>query len=417
MSMSESEHQQPADQENVFPSTIAGHAFPDDFSEDDKTFAQELDYWFDYQAEEMPPYFVQTLMEPDEARFQPVEYGFEHKTRARVFRRLKLRRRLYQHDRHASFRSRVSSAGRRKSLVLSIACALILSVTVAFTAPSFAAGLQILLRGAQSGVLNVTSYPAGKIATVKNSKHGGTQSLYDAFQRSEAHYPTKMGLAAAQQQLDDWPIYAPQALPDNYTLSNVYLYKEWAQQWVDGPFVELDYNLTGVKPHGTGELAIREFKLKPNVKVLQVVKDGNAVGINVDSNGLSQEIFVNGQWDMTMYHNKQYPTWQTGQRNELIYGKNGIVFWIVGDPRDGIDQNALQTIAASLQPMETDLLMHMALATNIDVVTLRYGEINGPFSDDLLAVYPDGSVTPYFTLIGSQPRPQPDSGIQLHRVK
>jgi hypothetical protein len=414
MSMSEFERLQPAGEENVFPLSMAGHILPDDFSDEDKAFAQELDQLFDYQEEELPPYFVQTLIEPEEPRFQPVEYGFEHKTRARVFRRLKLHRRLFQHDRPA-FRSRLRGMSGRYSLVVSIAFALILCVTVAFTAPSFAAGLEILLNGTHTGVLNVTSYPSVKVTSTKSSKHGA-HALYDSLQRSNQEFPTQMSLSAAQQQLASWPIYSPQFLPNNYTVSNVYLYKEWAQQWVDGPFVELDYNLTGATPHGTGELAIREFKLKPNVKVLQVVKDGAAVGINVDSNGLSQEIYVNGQWNMITYHNKQYPLWQYGQRSELIYSKDGIVFWIVGDSRDGIDQNTLQNIADSLQPMQTDLIMHMALESEIDMVTLRYGEVNGPFSNDLLAVYPDGSVTPYFTLIGAPPQPQPKPALQIQRL-
>jgi hypothetical protein len=416
MSMSEFERQQSVGEENKLSQTMAGHVLPDDFSDEDKAFAQELDQLFDYQEEELPPYFVQTLMDPEDPRFQPVEYGFEHKTRARVFRRLKLRRRLFQHERPA-FRSRMRNVSRRYSFVTSIALALILCVTVVFTAPSFAAGLEILLKGTQTGVMNVNSYPSTKIATTKNPKHGGAQTFYDALQRIDAHSPTKMSLSAAEQQLASWPIYSPQLLPDNYTLTNVYLYKEWAQQWVNGPFVELDYSLTGVTPHGTGELAIREFKLKPNVKVLQVVKDGAAIGINVDSNGLSQEIFVNGQWNMTTYHNKQYPSWQYGQRSELIYSKDGIVFWIVGDPRDGIDQNALQNIANSLQPLQTDLIMHMATDEDIDMVTLRYGEVNGPFSNDLLAVYPDGSVTPYFTQIEEQSQTQTKPALQVHRLK
>ncbi len=120
---------------------------------------------------------------------------------------------------------------------------------------------------------------------------------------------------------------------------------------------------------------------------------------------------------MTTYHNKQYPTWQYGQRSELIYSKDGIVFWIVGDARDGIDQNTLQNIADSLQPMQTDLIMHMAVETDMDMVTLRFGEVNGPFSNDLLAVYPDGSVTPYFTLIGNPSQPQPKPALQIQRLK
>src|SRR6266487_410178 len=67
-----------------------------DLSPEDIAFAQELGSLFSLHDEEIPPYFAQTLLEAENPRFQAVERGFEQKTYARVFRRLKLRRRLFR---------------------------------------------------------------------------------------------------------------------------------------------------------------------------------------------------------------------------------------------------------------------------------------------------------------------------------
>ncbi len=392
MNMSEFERQENSKEDDAASLSLLGRILPDDFSEEDKAFAQELDTLFALEEEELPPYFAQTLLEPDDPRFQVAEHGFEHKIRARVFRRLQLRRRLFPHER-PGLRILASEIPVRRSLAVSFALVMIICLTVLFTAPSFASGLELLLKGARTGVLKVHSYPKNVTNVVAN------------IEKSNATSQTTMSLSAAEQQLHSWHIYWPQALPQGYTLTGVYLYRERHQNWTDGPFIELDYALTGMTPQGTGQLAIREFKLKPDVKVLQVVNDGSAQAINVDQNGLAQEIYVNGQWVVSTIHNEPFPVWKTGQRSELIYQQNGIVFWIVGDLRDGINQAVLQNIAASLQPLPVGRTMHMGLEDDMDLVTLRYGEVNGPFSGDVIAVYPFGSITPYLTLIGVEQTP------------
>jgi hypothetical protein len=199
-------------------------------------------------------------------------------------------------------------------------------------------------------------------------------------------------------------------MPDNYRLTDSYLYEEPQQSWADGPFMEFDYTINSATARGTGELAIREFKLKPDVSVLQLAKDGSTTTLKADQNGLAQAIYVDGQW---VLRNK-FPVWVYGQRSELIYQKDGIVFWIVGDQRDGFNQDALLKIANSLQALHIAHFFPVGIKNNIDAVTLLQGDVNGPFTGDVLAITPDGSgVGTYLSLVGSQ-QYQPGHANTLH---
>src|SRR5207249_6358466 len=100
--------------------------------EEDVAFVQELDSLFALHEEELPPYFVQTLLDSENPRFQPVEHGFEYKTRARVFRRLKLRRRLF-HSLRSPFPSLFNVVPARRSLVACAVLMLFMLCTVIFT--------------------------------------------------------------------------------------------------------------------------------------------------------------------------------------------------------------------------------------------------------------------------------------------
>src|SRR5258708_37106409 len=98
MSMSEFERQLNSMWENDLSSlSTQRETLPSDFSDEDKAFAEELDSLFDIHEEEVPPLYVLTMLDVEGPRFQPIENGFEYKTRDRVFRRLKLSRRLTNH--------------------------------------------------------------------------------------------------------------------------------------------------------------------------------------------------------------------------------------------------------------------------------------------------------------------------------
>ncbi len=167
MNMSEFDGQMNREDADSSPVSMSGHKIPDDFSDEDMTFAQELGSLFDIEQEYLPPYFVQTLLDSENPRFQPVEQGFEHKARALVFRRLNLKRRLFGKN-HFSVGSVVAALPARRPLVaFGMAMMLFMLMTAIITGPSFAAGMEILLGGGKTGVMIVHEYP--RIPATKNS--------------------------------------------------------------------------------------------------------------------------------------------------------------------------------------------------------------------------------------------------------
>lgn len=378
MSMSEFDRQFNSEGDEIFSSATQGQVIPADFGEEDLSFAEELNALFSLQEEELPPYYVQTLLASEDPRFNPVEPGFEHKTSARVFRRLKLRRRLFYTPRSilGVLITGINGIYARRSLLASAAVfMLIVLFTVAFTAPSFAQGMAILLHGARGGVYEVNHYP--KVVHTVSSHHKSSPG--DTRRRSN-----ELSLLAAQQQLH-FKIYLPQTMPGNYTLASIYLYQVADQSWADGPIVELVYDLSGVKPKGTGQIVIREFL--PNEDVLQVVKDNAVHPIQVGQDGQPKAIYVDGQWAP---NGRLLPQWAYGGRSELIYQQNGVIFWIAGDQRDGIGEKILWNIAQSLQPIQFPRLKlmqgEMAFVTQASL-----GDVSDPFTTDLIKIFPDGS--------------------------
>ncbi|HLI89921.1 MAG TPA: hypothetical protein VKV37_14625 [Ktedonobacteraceae bacterium] len=351
---------------------------PDDFSEEEVAFAKELGSLFSIEEEEMPPYFVQTLLEPDDPRYQPVEEGFEQKTYARVFRRLKLHRRLYR-SHHAFMQSILPAAPLRRPLMALIAaCLLIMVISMVVVSPSFANGLNRLLAGSHSGVIQVNSDPADGLqpAQTHPHQHGVRPPA------SESTQPRHISLPAALRELD-FPMYMPDFMPTNYNLTSIYLYQEANQTWTDGPVVQLnyDFSLPGVSSHGPGQIAIREFK--PVGSIYQVVQVGAAHLRFKD--GLAA-IEVDGQWERISQSAHQ---WVNSGRNELIYERDGVVFWIEGDQRDAIDGTVLFNIASSLQPVPSDYALH--LRNHISDVSLASGDTDWVPAGEVL--YIDSSNT------------------------
>jgi hypothetical protein len=369
-----------------------GRGLPADFSEEDLAFAQELDALFSVEEEDLPPYFVQTLLEAEDTRFRLLEPGFEQKTRVRVFRRLKLHPRLFEKKR-PSFASIINALpGQRMLLTLSAAVLLFMVCTVMMTSQSFALGMDIVLRHTHSGVMQVVRYPAEPRGL-------------SLAQEADASQPAKLTLVGAQQLLH-FPMYLPQFVPNNYSLDNLYMYQSSTQSWADGPVLELnyDYSAPGVSPEGTGRIAIREFKPKENV--FQVVERGAAYPLNVDQIGQAQAIYIDGQW---ISHNHFSHVWVFGQRSELIYQRDGVVFWIVGDQRDGVDKTTLMNIANSLQTLDIARVVHMN--EHIYSVTQLAGDSNGLFTGDIIAVFPQDNVSgPSLILVGPDQPTSKSSG-------
>ena len=375
MSMSEFEEQCDSDGDAISSLHTQRHTIPDDFGEEDLAFVEELNALFSPEEEELPPYFVQTLLESENPRFYPLEAGFEKKTSVRVFRHLKLRRRLYHNPKSLLSALTTGISGiytRRSLLALTAAFMFIMLITVTFTAPSFAQGMAILLRGARGGVYQVHNYPK----VVRRSPHAHQNVI-------NAQPAGPIPLLAALQKLH-FEMYWPAWVPRNYSFGSIYLYQATDQPWSDGPVVELVFNLpdTGTPPKGTGQIVIREFK--PSEEALQVVQDDAVHTIQNDQYGRPQAIYVNGQWLPT---GKLLPQWAYGGRGEVIYGQDGIVFWIAGDQRDGVDQTTLWHIAQTLRAIPFN--HQMLLQIKVQQGTLS--DARDVFENDLLAIYSDDS--------------------------
>jgi len=191
-------------------------------------------------------------------------------------------------------------------------------------------------------------------------------------------------------------IYWPRWLPANYALDSINVYEDPGNTWADGPIIDLVYDVdtSRINPKGTGQIVIREFK--PLEQVLQVVQDGNAYPIGADRYADDPKaIFVDGQWLST----GKMPAliWSRGARSEVIYQQNGVVFWIAGDQRDGIDQKALWTLAQSLQiiPLTPHSLMKNVLVTIL--LPENSNLAGGPFTNDILfAASLDGTDGQYY---------------------
>lgn len=375
MSMSEFDTQMNSGDDDDIPCSHQEQAIPPDFSEEDLAFAQELNTLFSAEKEELPPYFVQTLLQAEDPRFRPVEHGFEKKTSARVFRRLKLRRHLF--GTHRSTREVIGSSihgivMNRSLLAFASVLMLVMIFTVAFTAPSFTSGVALLLRGTHSGVYQVQHYPSGIRRHSRNMDEIASQS-----------WPQQISLLEARQQLS-FPMYWPQMIPRNYSSPSIFL-EDTGQQWADGPILDLVYNPDNYSPDITNQIIVREFK--PKEDVLQLVQEGAAHPVDIDQYGKARAIYVNGQW--ALQDGQSLPQWAYGGRSELIYQQDGIVFWIVGNQHNGVNEKTLLTIAQSLQIFHISHQMHMLSDSRDSRGVTVIDTVPDQFTTDVVVVFQD----------------------------
>ncbi|GAC1686074.1 MAG: hypothetical protein PVS3B1_26010 [Ktedonobacteraceae bacterium] len=392
MSTSESEryYNDAESEEDVFLS--AQDMFPDDFSEEDASFAQELNALFSSEIEEVPPLFVQTLLAAEDPRLKIAEDGFELKTSAHVFRRLKLQRRLF-HPQRPSLRLMRDAlpSPSRPLLTLISACMLFFLLTLTLAAPSFAAGMNYLLAGAHTGVLQVHSLPP--MPATASSAH-----THAAQKNQPTPGPKQISLLEAQNQLH-FSMFLPDYIPARYTQSDMYMYMG-DQSWADGPVMVLDYyySLPGVNLR---PITIYEFKPRGNVKVLQVVKGGAAKQVQISHNGDHPAIYVEGYWTQT---SNSTSLWVYGNRCEIIKEdpRQQVVLWISGDKRDGMDEAELSSITQSLHVLD----YNRARVNRV----LRHNEedVTSLFSNDVIWLdNSDNSGGPSFRLFGAPDKSQP----------
>lgn len=372
MNMSEFDGRPPGSPSD--PSQERKRPVPEDFSEDELAFAREMEALFPIDEEELPPFYVQTLMAAEDPRLQVADPAFEKKVSARVFRRLNLRRRLFRS-------TQAADAGRgfhlprisRSFIAVSAACLVFMLSTMVATSTLFAAGLSYLLAGTHSGVVQVAHYPVTPAPT--------------PAQMPPLVEQKQISLEQAQQALH-FPIYWPDYLPSRYNQSDTYVY-DADQSWADGPIMVVDfyYSVPGQLPR---QFSVCEFK--PQGKVLQVVQDGSAIKIGQDES--SSAVYVQGQWKPD--GSSSY-AWVYNNRSTLIYEHDGLVFWIVGDRMSGLGEDVLYNIANSLHPFD-------AHSVHMSQVIRATGEAPSVFADDVVYLDDPGNAGgPSFILVGDPP--------------
>lgn len=340
------------------------HPFPADFSPEEDAFAEELRAAFPIECEELPPLYAQTLL--GDAAHSPLDKHFERKLTYRVFRQLGLARPLPQSRRltlAGTWRPPVLTSLRRlgPAGAALVACVLLfMVVSIIAASPSFADGMRLLL--GHSGVDQVPSYPTH---TRPSASMAGSES--------------QSGTAAHPLNWVEW--LGPSI--EGYAFQATYIAP--AQEWTAGPVVELRYVRQDASTSpGSGVLEVREFRPSPALAgVLQMVADGSATAVSVNG---QPGVYVDGQWVPTA----DRPVWQSGIRGELIFERDGLVFWIVADQRDGMGPDELVTAASQLAPVSLHTIMPDRSALRLVSIDLQ-GSLQSPVEGELLELIPAGS--------------------------
>lgn len=307
----------------------SGQRFPDDFSLDEAAFASELRELFPLEEEILPPQFIQTVIEDEWHSSTPP--GFEQKLTYDVFSRLSLPRGpLFPHQQRTPWGAIRQTFNRttRPLAASLVAVALLMVFSVIVASPSFAAGVQLLL--AHTGVRQVNQYPVdARLASIKVPSKPATLA------------PT-ISISWLGSKAGQYEFVGARVIP--------------GQRWSNGNMVEMQYAI----PHetaGSGVLDIREFQVSSDyAAVYQMVQSGSATWLNVDG---IPAVYIDGIWmDRAIRQQSMMdiPTWQFGVRSELMIEKDGVVFWIVGDQRDGATEQELVNLARMLTVTNSRIL-------------------------------------------------------------
>lgn len=358
-------------------------AFPDDFSLDEAEFASELRDLFGPEREELPPLYTQTLLES--AHIAPVGPGFEQKTAYRVFRRLSLSRAPLAQRRRFTPSWRIARTTQRpvsRPVALSFTAVVLFMVcTMVLASPAFGAGVRILL--GQTGVQQVHGYPTHVRPSVAPTSG-----------QPRAQLTTTMPISWLGETAGNYTYLGTQLLDPTV--------------WSRGPIVDVQYTLTHPSA-GTGVLDIREFQVNPQYSaVLQVVQDGSVTPAQV---GNTSAVYVDGTWvpvpvrDRSAVNGGMNPlaapsfTWESGIRSELIFERNGVVFWIVGDQRDGTGLDTLVSLAQNLA------------ATSYSQLNSRWPERLRIVDEALIQSFQEPSGREVYHLVPSGASPDSASGV------
>ncbi len=181
------------------------------------------------------------------------------------------------------------------------------------------------------------------------------------------------------------PLFWPGRVADGYAYQGVQLQQRTS--WSKGAIVDLQYGLleTGA---GSGALDIREFQVgSTNSAVLQVVQAGYATSVTLGDG--SPAVYVSGMWEQRVLDRTVVSTWQTGTRCMLILERQGVVIWMAGDPRDGLNAETMASIASQMvgvTPPTLRLNYHGVLMAAASLVV----SVNDPLRTEWYLVVPAG---------------------------
>ena len=334
--------------------------FPDDFSKEEAAFARKMREIFAIEGENLPPLYAQTLL--DQEQYEIPSRGFEQRVTAEVFARLRLPEKLPQEPSRSHMpsslkpsapfrpssgllpwrRVRTSLLGVRHyfsrpifSRPIALAASLVLvllALSLVVASPSLARGLQVIFGNA--GVAQV-DHPPTQISSSKSKREKSA------------------GLAAPDVTFPNIPLFWPGPVANNYAYEGTHL--QVPTKWTTGAIVELQYSLPGGSK-GSGLLDVREFQVSSSYSaVLQVVEDGFATSVTLADG--SPAVYVDGMWVQRMIDHTQTFIWQTGTHCLLIMERDGVVIWMVGDPRDGLTAQSMSALANQMVPVNRATLL------------------------------------------------------------
>jgi hypothetical protein len=338
--------------------------WPDDFTLEERQFAEELQEFFSIEREELPPLYIQTLLDNDMCA--PFD---KNDTRRMIYKvrgavglpRKPLFTRQWAPSAWADQVSvkKVTGAVKRASRpVVAVVALLIFAMlsSMYLATPSFAQGLRLLL--GETGTQQVARYP-------------GNVTPETRVTPSKAQTPS-MSLLWLGATNSEYIYQGMRALPQ--------------EQYSSGSIIDLQYVLSerNQQQVGSGMLDIREFQISESLgAVLQSVQEGSNSKTSV--NGLPA-VYVDGMWVAAP---GQRTIWQSGTRSMLIFERNGVIFWIVGDQRDGLGEAQLVQVASQLVPATMTALMQ----SNLLSVRLIGAQLSASLRD------PIGYNTELYTLI------------------
>jgi hypothetical protein len=102
-----------------------------------------------------------------------------------------------------------------------------------------------------------------------------------------------------------------------------------------------------------------------------------------------QAVYVNGMWNQRLLDHTPTSVWQTGTRCLLIMERQGVVIWMTGDPRDGMNAETMTNIASQLMVASRADLMHIHLGIWLAGTSLVVS-VNDPLGSEWYLLVPAG---------------------------